>query len=154
MTGVEEIVEDLADLYVAERTARGSARAHIQRVQARRARAAAGGIAKAPAARLLGISVNTLDKWIARGRISTVPRPGSARAGVDPVQLARLLIAVRVLREQGRQDGILAAAIQQLEREDPRYQREFAELYAPSLQSMATGHLKPLELPDTFGPED
>ncbi len=154
MTAVEELVEDLADLHVAERAARGSTRAHIQRVQARRARAAAGGIAKAPAARLLGISVNTLDKWIARGRISTVSRPGSARVGVDPVQLARLLIAVRVLREQGRRSGVLAGAIQQLEREDLRYQREFAELYAPSLESMATGNLKPLELPETFGPED
>lgn len=154
MTAAEELVEDLADLYVAEKTARGSTRAHIQRVQARRAQAAAGGIAKAPAARLLGISVNTLDKWIARGRIRTISNAGSARTGIDPTQVAELLIAVRILRDQGRQTGILAAAIQQLEREDGRYQREFAELYGASLESMAAGNLKPLELPDSFGPED
>jgi hypothetical protein len=154
MTAVEELVEDLADLYEAQKTAGGSARAHIQRVQDRRVRAASGGIAKAPTARLLGISVNTLDKWIARGRIKTILSPGSVRAGVDATQVAQLLTVVRVLREQGRRTGVLAAAIQQLEREDDGYQREFAELYGPSLASMGAGNVKPLELPDTFGPED
>lgn len=153
MTAVEEIVEDLADLYVAEKTARGSVRIHIQRVQARRARAASRGVPKAPAARMLGISVNTLDKWIGRGRIRTIQSP-SGRALVDAQQVAQLLIGVRVLRQLGRREGLLAAAIQQLEREDPRYQREFAELYGQSLESMETGNVKPLKLPGTFGPED
>lgn len=153
MTAVEEIVEDLADLYVAEKTARGSVRTHIRRVQARRARAASQGVPKAPAARMLGISVNTLDKWIGRKRIRTIQSP-SGRALVDAQQVAQLLIAVRVMRQLGRSEGLLAAAIQQLERDDPHYQREFAELYGQSLESMQTGNIKPLELPDTFGPED
>lgn len=152
MTAVEEIVEDLADLYAAEKASRGSARTHIQRVQARR-RAAAMGIPKATAARMLGVSANTLDKWIGRGRISTLASP-SGRALVDAQEVAQLLIAVRVLRQLGRKDGLLAAAIQQLERDDPHYQREFAELYGESLESMETGNVKPLRLPDSFGPED
>lgn len=153
MTAVEEIVEDLADLYAAEKATRGSARTHIQRVQARRVRAAARGIPKAPAARMLGVSVNTLDKWIGRGRIGTLASP-SGRALVDAQQVAQLLIAVRVLRELGRKEGLLAAAIEELERDDPHYQREFAELYGESLESMETGNVRPLRLPDSFGPED
>jgi hypothetical protein len=152
MTAVEEIVEDLADLYAAEKASRGSAKTHIQRVQARR-RAAAKGIPKATAARMLGVSANTLDKWIGRGRISTVAS-ASGRALVDAQQVAQLLIAVRVLRQLGRKEGLLAAAIEQLERDDPHYQREFAELYGESLESVRTGNVRPLRLPDSFGPED
>lgn len=153
MTAVEEIVEDLADLYAAEQASRGSAKAHIQRVRARRVRAASRGIPKAPSARMLGVSVNTLDKWIGRGRIRTVTS-SSGRALIDAQQVAQLLIAVRVLRQLGRKEGLLAAAIEQLERDDPRYQREFAELYGKSVESTETGDVRPLTLPDSFGPED
>jgi len=154
MTPVEETVEDLADLYLAERSTRGSAKTHIQRVRDRRARSLRSGVPKAAAARLLGVSVNTLDKWIARGRIGTVTSSRSRRELVEPHHLAKLLVHVRVLRQQGSTDGVLAVAIEALERDDQTYRREFDELYGASLRALESGDVKPLQLPDSFGPED
>jgi hypothetical protein len=51
-------------------------------------------------------------------------------------------------------DGILAAAISELEREDPEYKKSFAELYGSSLDAMAENRLKPVVVPSTFDPED
>lgn len=42
--------------------------------------------------------------------------------------------------------------ITQLERDDPNYQHEFAELYDASLQAVQDGRLTPLALPEGFGP--
>lgn len=49
---------------------------------------------------------------------------------------------------------VLAEAIAQLEREDPVYQADFQELYGAALESMAAGDLRPVEIPETFGPKD
>lgn len=49
---------------------------------------------------------------------------------------------------------VLAEAIAQLEREDPVYQADFQELYGAALEAMAAGDLRPVEIPETFGPED
>jgi DNA-binding transcriptional MerR regulator len=154
MSTVEETVEDLADLYVLEKSARGHNKGYVERIRQRRARAVRRGVPKAAVARLLGVSVNTLDKWIERGRIKTTLDSKSGRKLIDGQEAARLLIAVRVLRAQGTKDGVLAAAIQQLERGDPKYQRDFADLYGASLASMEAGSVRPLRLPDAFGPED
>lgn len=78
---------------------------------------------------MLDISVNTLDKWVARGRVAVVRDDSSPRTLVAIVPFARLLREVRELRALGETRGVLATAIAQLERDDPDYQHEFAELY-------------------------
>lgn len=154
MFAPEEAVEDLAELYVAERAARGQTRELVHRVAMRREHALSRGVSKALAARMLGVSVPTLDKWIARDRIGTVTDPRSRRRLVDASALAELLVRVRALRELGHREGVLAEAIQTLERDDPHYQRQFDELFGASLESMTRGDLHPVVVPDSFGPED
>jgi excisionase family DNA binding protein len=112
------------------------------------------GLRKATAARLLGVSVNTLDKWIARGRLPLVRDDTSGRDLVDIRGFVPVLVKVRNLRDAGRSDGVVAAAIAELEREDPGYQRAFSELYGPPLEAIAGGRLKAVTVPRTFGPED
>jgi hypothetical protein len=154
MFAPEEAVEDLAELYVAERAARGQARALVHRVTERREHALSRGVSKALAARILEVSVPTLDKWIARDRIETVADPKGKRRLVDARSLAELLVRVRALRELGHRDGVLAEAIQTLERDDPQYQRQFDELFGASLESIGQGDLEPVVIPESFGPED
>jgi hypothetical protein len=154
MAETEDAIEDLADLYVARRIARGASKRYIERVAARRARSTRGGISKALAARLLGISVNTLDKWIGRERIRTVKSAGSRREMVDVDHLVELLVHVRLLRALGQRNGVLAAAISEMEREDRTFNKQFDDLYGSALTAVASDDLKPLELPGNFGPDD
>lgn len=154
MSAVEDIVEDLLDLRAATRDSRNpEVKRRLRRVAERRIDAQRG-IPKAVAARMLGISVNTLDKWIARGGVSVVRDESSGRVLVATAPFASLLQQVRELRQAGEHSGILAAAIAQIEREDPRYQADFGELYGTSLLAASDGRLKPLVIPDTFGSED
>lgn len=147
-------MEDLAELYVAERASRGQARELVHRVAVRREHALSRGVSKALAARMLGVSVPTLDKWIARDRIATIADQQGKRRLVDARGLAQLLVRVRALREMGHRDGVLAEAIQTLERDDPGYQRQFDELFGASLASIERGDVRPVVVPDSFGPED
>jgi transposase-like protein len=111
------------------------------------------GVSKAVAARVLGVSTNTLDKWIARGRVPTV-RGSGGRQLVALVPLVDLAAKVKQLREAGQTDGLLAAAIFELEQRDPAYLREFDELYGDSLDALGRGELVPATIPDSFGPDD
>lgn len=154
MSAAWDIVEDLVDLQIADRESRSpQVKARLRRLTERRVRAHHG-LSKAEAARMLDISVNTLDKWIARGRVAVVRDDSSPRTLVAIVPFARLVGEVRELRALGETSGVLATAIAQLERDDPDYRHEFAELYGASLQAMQDGRLRPLELPAGFGPED
>jgi hypothetical protein len=154
MSAVEDIVEDLVDLQVADRESRSAeVKKRLECLAERRVRRQRG-ISKAAAARMLGVSVNTLDKWIARERIAVVRDERTGRDLVAIRPFARLLNKVRILRAAGAVDGVLATAIMQLESEDPQYQAEFEELYGASLRAVAANRLKPLQLPDGFGPED
>jgi hypothetical protein len=58
--------------------------------------------------------VTALDKWIARGRLPVVRRPGSSREEVDAVALLDLAEEVAQLREAGRTRGVLATAFERL----------------------------------------
>ncbi len=154
MSAAWDIVEDLVDLQIADRDSRSpQVKARLRRLTERRVRAQHG-LSKAEAARMLDISVNTLDKWIARGRVAVVRDDSSPRTLVAIVPFAGLVREVRELRARGETSGVLAAAIAQLERDDPDYQHAFAELYGASLQAVQAGHLTPLALPEGFGPED
>lgn len=154
MKAAQDIVEDIVDLQAADEGTRDpEVKERLRRVTERRVRDN-NGVAKSVAARMLGVSVNTLDKWIGRERVAVVLDERSGRTLVAIVPLARLLTEVRSLRAAGASVGVLAAAFTQLEREDPEYQRAFRELYGPGLGALAENRLKPLVLPDGFVPED
>jgi hypothetical protein len=150
----EAVVEDLADLYIVEKEVRSEpARERLGRM-AERKTSAAKGLRKASAARMLGVSVNTLDKWVLRGRVPLIRDAKTGRLLVDVRAFVPIYVKVRALRAAGQADGLIAAAIGELEREDPEYQDAFSKLYGPSLEAVAEGRLKPLVVPNNFGPED
>jgi len=75
------------------------------------------GVPKSQAAAVLGVTVTALDKWVARGRLPVIRRPGSSRREIDADALVDLAEEVERLREGGRRRGLLAAAFERLERE-------------------------------------
>jgi transposase-like protein len=153
MAPTEELVHDLVDLRVAERHSRGKPRAHVRKVEDRMRRRVGRGVSKAVAARVLGVSTNTLDKWIARGRVPTAAGDGGRQVvALEP--LVELATEVAELREAGQTDGLLAAAILELDQKDPTYLRDFSDLYGASLAAIARGELVPATIPESFGPGD
>ena len=72
------------------------------------------GVPKTRAATVLGVSVTALDKWVARGSLPVVRRPGSSREQIDAEALLDLAEEVTRLREAGRTRGIIAAAFERL----------------------------------------
>lgn len=115
--------------------------------------AEADSLSKTEAANLLGVSVNTLDKWIGRGLVPTVKDGRHKRLRV-PVQTALALAGeVDELRHLGYQRGLLAEAISRLEQRDPEWQRAFEDRYGDGLRAAARGDLIPID-PNSFGPND
>ncbi|MBA3807744.1 MAG: hypothetical protein H0X28_05035 [Solirubrobacterales bacterium] len=108
---------------------------------------------KTAAAEILGVSINTLDKWIARGRVPVVDVAGYQRARIPTAPLLALASEVSELKRMGEGRGLLAQAIVRLEQEDPQWQREFDQLYGENLDAMERGDLVKLDL-NSFGPDD
>jgi predicted phage tail protein len=150
----DDIIEDLVDLYAAEQASRGTPRAHIHRVAERRRRSVERGIPKASAARALGVSVPTLDKWIARGRVHTIRNRTTNRQQVDAQQLIPLVAEVRALRALGQKEAVLARAIEALDQQDDGYRRELDDLYGEAYDAAQDGDLEPVTLPESFGSDD
>jgi DNA-binding transcriptional MerR regulator len=73
-------------------------------------------VPKRAAARLLGVSVTALDRWLDRGVLPAVasPRQGSRRLGVETGPLLELATKVRQLRRSGLTRGVLAQAVRRL----------------------------------------
>jgi hypothetical protein len=72
-------------------------------------------IPKRAAARLLGVSVTALDRWIDRGYLPAVaPASGSRRLGVETTPLIELATRVSVLRRSGQTRGLLSQAVKDL----------------------------------------
>lgn len=111
------------------------------------------GLSKTEAAHLIGVSVNTLDKWIGRGAIPTVTDGRYKRPRVPVPPALKLAEEVDELRHIGHDRGLIAAAIGRLEQKDPQWQREFEELYGESLRAMKRDDLVKLDL-DSFGSND
>jgi excisionase family DNA binding protein len=153
MAPVEELVHDLVDLKVAQQSSRGKPRQRVSKVEDRMRKRVGSGVSKTVAARVLGVSVNTIDKWIARGSIPTV-RTAAGKRLVALTPLVDLAAAVEDLREAGQTSGVLAAAITHLQQRDPPYRKEFEKLYGHSLAAAKSGDLVPAAIPDTFGPDD
>lgn len=110
-------------------------------------------MSKTQAAQVIGISVPTLDKWIEQ-RIVPVMRAQSGRPRIPRDTALDLAERVEDLRRHGRQRNLIVAVVDQLQREDPIYQREFQELYGPGLRSLAEGELVSAAPSDAFGPDD
>lgn len=153
---MEELVHDLVDLNVAHRSSRGKPRQRVSHVEGRMRKRVGPGVSKTTASRVLGVSVNTVDKWIARGSIPTVRATGGTggKRLVELTGLIDLATAMEDLREAGQTTGVLAAAILHLQQHDTRYRRDLEELYGESLTAAKSGDLMPATIPDTFGPED
>jgi transposase-like protein len=149
----DELVRDLVDLKVARRSSRGRPAERLRRVEGRVSRRVGEGVAKAVAARVLGVSVPTVDKWITRGQIRTVPNGAGPRKVAVP-ELVEIAALVEELREQGQTEGLVAAAILQLERGDRTYSNDCDELSGESLAATSRGDLVPAIVPETFGPDD
>jgi SRSO17 transposase len=86
----------------------------LRRVERELRREIGVGVPKTRAAAVLGVSVTALDKWIARGLLPVVRRPGSSREEIDADALLDLAEEVTRLREAGRMRGVLAAAFRRL----------------------------------------
>ncbi len=111
------------------------------------------GVPKAQAARELGISRVSLDRWIKAGRIRTVEVGKRTQVAAD--DLAALLLEVQVLRDQAEgQRGIVAAALHRLAQQDDTVQAEVGDMLTPGLEAMARGELIPAVIPENFGPDD
>jgi hypothetical protein len=92
-------------------------------------------MSKTQAGAVIGVSVPTLDKWIQRGLLPVHTSPsGRARVLRDPV----LDLAERVedLRRTGETRRLITTVVDRMLREDPKYQREFDELYGPGFAAM------------------
>lgn len=79
-------------------------------------------LTKSSAARILGVSRNTLDKWVSRGVIPTRDR------GVDRAGLEEIAVELDGLRASGEDRALLAEALYRLEQEDPQWQKKIAEI--------------------------
>lgn len=69
---------------------------------------------KKQAASVLGFSVAALDKWIDRGRLPAVAKPGSSRLAVETRAFLELAGQVEALRREGQERGLLAEAFNRL----------------------------------------
>lgn len=115
-TRVQRALQDLLELRSAAREATSAGqRERIERVALRRREELDESVPKARAAEALGVSVTALDRWIARGALPVVRRPGSSREEIEADALLDLAEEVSRLREAGRTRGLLAAAFERLD---------------------------------------
>jgi hypothetical protein len=83
-----------------------------------------------------------------------VDRASGGRQLVALLPLVELGANIKRLREAGQTEGLLAAAILELEQRDHAYMSEFYELYGDSLNALSRGELVPATIPDSFGSDD
>lgn len=110
-------------------------------------------MSKTQAAKVIGVSVPTLDKWIEE-RIVPVERAASGRPRVPRDTTLDLAERIADLRQRGRERNLIIALVDQLHRNDAAYQREFKKLYGPGLRSLAKGRLVSAAPTDAFGQDD
>jgi hypothetical protein len=110
-------------------------------------------MSKAPAAKIVGISVPTLDKWIKRGIVPVVRAP-SGRPRIPRDTALDLAERVAELRSRGQDRNLLVAVIDQLQRADPAYQEDFQELYGPGLRALTSQELVSAAPSARFAAED
>ena len=102
-------------------------------------------MSKSQAAKVIGVSVPTLDKWIEQ-RIVPVSRATSGRPRV-PRDTALDLAERVATSKRGRKRNLTAALVDQLQRNNAAYEREFKKLYGPGLLRSRRGGSFPLPPP-------
>lgn len=110
-------------------------------------------MSKSQAAKVIGVSVPTLDKWIEQ-RIVPVSRAASGRPRVPRDTTLDLAERVADLRRRGRERNLIIALVDQRQRDDPVYRREFRKLYGPGLRALEKSELVSAAPTDAFGPDD
>jgi hypothetical protein len=75
-------------------------------------------VGKASAARILGVSTTTIDKWVEKGLLTAVPAKTHGRTAIAKAQLLDVAEQVAELREIGRTRGLLDEVLSRLEFED------------------------------------
>jgi hypothetical protein len=112
---VERTIEHVVSLRRAGRAvADPRERRRLKQVERDLRRAIGVGVPKRRAAAVLGVSVTALDKWIARGRLPVVRRPGSSRTQIDADALVDLAEEATQAREEGQPRSLLATAFERL----------------------------------------
>lgn len=107
----------------------------LARVQRELLREIGFSVPKTPAAAVLGVSVNALDRWIASGRLPTIRRPGTVREEIDADALLDVAVEVDRLREEGVERGVLAAAFERLAAEGKPKRRPWPNMPARELRA-------------------
>jgi hypothetical protein len=114
-TPAEQLIRLILDLRVALKATRESeTAARLRRVESNLRQLLGPSVAKAPAARLLGASATTLDRWIERGRLPVVANARSPRLAVETRPLLDLAEEVERLHRQGVKRSRLAQAFENL----------------------------------------
>ena len=154
MTTAEKTVRRLVELNEAAlEIPDGRARGKVQDVADGLA-AETRGVSKAVAARVLGLSVPTVEKWIGDGRLTTLHVEGFDRELVDSARLARIAAVVRALRRDGRKRGMIAAVVDRLSQDDTAVQASLRDALDESLAAVERADLNELKIPATFEPND
>lgn len=97
------------------KTRDSEARAALREVEVRLRRALGPTIPKKKAAAVLGISVTALDRWVERGFLPVVERPGSSRHELESRPFLELAAQVARLRLDGAvTHGRIAPAVKRL----------------------------------------
>ena len=109
-------------------------------------------VPKASAARILGVSTTTLEKWVDRGILATAAGP-SGREEIDAETLTDLAEEVERLRELGQDRALLAGAFHRLAQRDPRIQRSLEQHLHEGLRALKEGQARELDI-TSFGAED
>ena len=109
---VERALLDVVELRALEQAAPdGDLRARLGQIADRRSEEIGPTIPKTRAARALGISLTTLDKWIGRGAIPVERRASSSRQEVGTKAVVELAVEIRALRDAGRRSALLATVV-------------------------------------------
>jgi hypothetical protein len=119
---LETILEAIVGLRLAiAQTRDAGLRGELRDVETRLRRELGPSVPKRAAARMLGVSVTALDRWIDRGRIPVVARPASSRLAVETPPLLEVATEVERLRRNDVTRSRVARALTNLGRfDDPR----------------------------------
>src|SRR3954470_19905963 len=101
-------------------------------------------VPKLPVARALRVSVKALDKWVAKGELPTLRRPGAGRSQIETDAALDLLQEVTELRRAGATSGVIAAAVGRL-RDQGLLQRKLRPNQSPAELRRLYRETTPLE---------
>ncbi len=115
-TDIDRALADAVELrLVASKVSDPDARARLARMVRSRIVDIGPSVPKTRAAKILGVTVPALDRWVARGALKT-RRSSSSREEIDTLSVVDLAVEIASLVESGRRRGLLAEALTRRER--------------------------------------